>query len=64
MEEKEKTAEEKVAMVLAVVKEVEKDMEKVGAWIDSAITNRDNETKLAQISKEIETFAASFPLFA
>lgn len=43
---------------------VEKDMEKVGAWIDSAITNRDNETKLAQISKEIETLAASFPLFA
>ena len=43
---------------------VEADMVKVGGWINAAIESKDNETKLSQISKEIETFAASFPLFA
>lgn len=43
---------------------VETDMQKVGAWIAAAIESKDNETKLSQISKEIQTFASSFPLFA
>lgn len=42
----------------------EKDMEKIGAWISAVIDSNDNPTRLAQIRKEIETFAGSFPLFA
>lgn len=42
----------------------EADMIRIGGWINAAIESKDNETKLTQISKEIETFASSFPLFA
>ena len=39
-------------------------MEKIAAWIIATIENIDNETRLAAISKEVETFARQFPLFA
>ena len=42
----------------------EKDMEKVVAWIDAAITGKDNETALAQIKADVKVFARRFPLFA
>ena len=40
------------------------DMKKVVAWMDEAIQSRDNETKLADLSKKVEKFARAFPLFA
>jgi glycine hydroxymethyltransferase len=39
-------------------------MENIAAWIIATIENIDNETRLAAISKEVETFARQFPLFA
>ena len=39
-------------------------MEKVAAWITATVENIDNETRLTAISKEVETFARDFPLFA
>lgn len=42
----------------------EKDMAKVAAWMDSAITNATNESRLAETSREIEKFARQFPLYA
>ena len=40
------------------------DMVKVAGWIDAAIANAGNETRLAEISKEVAVFARQFPLFA
>lgn len=40
------------------------DMEKVAGWIIDALANTTNETRLAEISREIETFSRQFPLFA
>lgn len=42
----------------------EQDMVKVAGWIDAAIANAGNETRLAEISKEVAVFARQFPLFA
>lgn len=42
----------------------EKDMVKVAGWIDAAIASAGNETRLAEISKEVAAFARQFPLFA
>lgn len=42
----------------------EHDMIKVAGWIDAAVSSADNETRLAEISKEIATYARQFPLFA
>ncbi|BFR49069.1 serine hydroxymethyltransferase [Nitratidesulfovibrio sp. HK-II] len=42
----------------------EAEMEKVAAWIVDALTNVNNETRLAAISREVEVFARQFPLFA
>ena len=40
-----------------------RDMRKVAAWIVESLESRDNETKLADISRRVERFAAKFPLF-
>ncbi|WP_320170948.1 serine hydroxymethyltransferase [Maridesulfovibrio sp.] len=42
----------------------EKEMEKVAGWITAAIDSVGNETRLAQISKEVADFAKEYPLFA
>ncbi|GFK95622.1 Serine hydroxymethyltransferase [Fundidesulfovibrio magnetotacticus] len=42
----------------------ELEMEKVIAWIDAAITGRDNATKLAEVKAEVKAFASKYPLFA
>ncbi|MEG2139548.1 MAG: serine hydroxymethyltransferase [Bilophila sp.] len=42
----------------------EQDMVKVADWINGAIANAENETRLAEISKDIATFARQFPIFA
>jgi len=42
----------------------ENDMLKVAAWIDATINAAYNETKLAEIRREVEAFARQFPLFA
>ncbi len=42
----------------------EQDMVKVAGWIDAAVSNAGNETRLAEISKEVAAFARQFPLFA
>ncbi|HKK33333.1 MAG TPA: serine hydroxymethyltransferase [Desulfomicrobiaceae bacterium] len=42
----------------------EGDMEKVAAWISATLNSLDNETRLQEISAEVETFARQFPLFA
>ncbi len=42
----------------------EADMEKVAAWIIASLNSIDNETKLAQISSEVDNFTKDFPLFA
>lgn len=42
----------------------EDEMLKVAAWIDASLQNPTNETRLAEISREVETFARSFPLYA
>lgn len=40
------------------------DMECIANWISTAIDNASNEAKLIAISKEVEEFARTFPLFA
>ncbi|WP_243359671.1 serine hydroxymethyltransferase [Fundidesulfovibrio terrae] len=42
----------------------EAEMEKVVAWIDAAITAKDNESALSAIKAEVKEFARQFPLFA
>ena len=42
----------------------EKDMEKVGGWIVDVLSNTSNETRLAEIRRDVEAFALQFPLFA
>lgn len=42
----------------------EKDMEKVAKWMDAALSNTTNATKLHEIEGEVEKFARQFPLFA
>lgn len=42
----------------------EPEMARVAKWIDDAIANAGNETRLSAISKEVEQFARQFPLFA
>ena len=42
----------------------EKDMVKVGQWIDAVLKNLNNETRILEISKEVNNFARDFPLFA
>jgi len=42
----------------------EAEMEKVAAWIDASLKNRNNETALQEISREVAAFAGTFPLFA
>ena len=42
----------------------EGDMEKVAAWIAATLESLDNETRLREISAEVEVFARQFPLFA
>ncbi len=42
----------------------EGDMLKVAAWIDAAVGAAYNETRLAEIRREVEAFARQFPLFA
>jgi glycine hydroxymethyltransferase len=43
---------------------VAKDMRKVAGWIVEALDSRDNETGLKAVSRKVEKFARSFPLFA
>lgn len=40
------------------------DMRKVVKWIVAILENMNNETRLAEISREVEKFAGKFPLFA
>ena len=42
----------------------ETDMEKVAAWITATLESLDNDTRLQEISAEVEVFARQFPLFA
>lgn len=42
----------------------EPEMLKVAAWIDASLKNLTNESRLAEIAREVEAFARSFPLFA
>jgi len=42
----------------------EAEMQKVVAWIDAAISAKDNETTLATIKAEVKEFAQQYPLFA
>ena len=42
----------------------EKDMVKVGQWIDAVLSNLNNETRIKQIAGEVDAFARTFPLFA
>lgn len=42
----------------------EKDMEKVAGWIVDVLANTTNESRLAEIRGEVESFACNFPLFA
>ncbi len=42
----------------------EQDMVEVAGWIDAAVSSAGNETRLAEISKEVAAFARQFPLFA
>ena len=41
----------------------EKEMEKVAAWIDKAITNYKDESVLSTIKKEVAELTKSFPLY-
>lgn len=40
----------------------ESDMEKIAEWMKQAIDNRGDDAKLAEIKKEVTTFALQFPL--
>jgi glycine hydroxymethyltransferase len=42
----------------------EKDMERVADWIVDALAHHDQESRLADISRQVEAFALRFPLFA
>ena len=42
----------------------EAEMQKVGGWIVDTLANISNETRLAEIRADVETFAREFPLFA
>ena len=42
----------------------EEDMATVGGWINEAIESRNNETRLAELSRKVEAFAPEFPLYA
>jgi glycine hydroxymethyltransferase len=42
----------------------EDEMKKVAAWITAALESKDNESRLDDIRKEVETFARQYPLFA
>lgn len=42
----------------------EGEMEKVAGWITAALDSVGNETRLAEISKEVAVFAKDYPLFA
>lgn len=42
----------------------EPDMARIAAWIDEAIVNAANPSRLARINGEVERFARTFPLFA
>jgi glycine hydroxymethyltransferase len=39
-------------------------MEKIAGWITATVENIDNDSRLTAISREVETFARAFPLFA
>jgi len=41
----------------------EREMEKVAAWIDRAITHHQNPGELAKIKKEVKTFCLRFPMY-
>jgi glycine hydroxymethyltransferase len=40
-----------------------RDMDRIAQWMDRALQYKKNETELTRLAKEIETFAAEFPLF-
>jgi len=40
----------------------EDDMERIAEWMLQALTNRENQTKLAQLKKEVAEFCLQFPL--
>ncbi|NJB68990.1 glycine hydroxymethyltransferase [Desulfobaculum xiamenense] len=42
----------------------EADIEKVAGWIVDVLKNIDNDTRLEEIRKDVETFSRQFPLFA
>ena len=42
----------------------EGDMQKVGGWIVDVLANAKNESRLGEISKDVEKFATQFPIFA
>ncbi len=42
---------------------LEEDMTRIAQWIDQALQSRKNETKLQQLSMQIQDFASKFPLF-
>jgi glycine hydroxymethyltransferase len=42
----------------------EKDMERVAAWIADALAHHGQESRLADISRQVDAFARQFPLFA
>ncbi len=50
------------ALTTRGMKEVE--MEKVAGWIIDALKNYKNETRLAEISADVQKFAVQYPLFA
>ena len=41
-----------------------KDMRKVASWIVESLESRDNETRLAAISRKVQKFAVTFPIFS
>ncbi len=40
------------------------DMRRIAAWIKESLESRDNETRLVALSRKVEKFASTFPLFA
>ncbi|MFW5734999.1 MAG: serine hydroxymethyltransferase [Oceanidesulfovibrio sp.] len=42
----------------------EEDMVTIGGWIVDTLKNTDNETRLGEIRKDVQSFARTFPLFA
>lgn len=41
----------------------EKEMEQIAEWINDAIANVENETKLGEISKKVKTLCGQFPIY-